>query len=109
MEKLIKNRAVSSCALIKAKDGQQVVAIVGGTETGMELWNPQTREVELLWEEIPPEVGGSEGLRLAELLPINEGSELILYGGWDRSVVKDDIWKYNVETNVWTKYLNYSI
>jgi len=49
-EKLIEDRYFSSCALIKAKDGNPVVAIVGGFEKGMELWNPQTREVELLWE-----------------------------------------------------------
>jgi len=96
-EKLVKDRFQSTCALIKGKDGQQLVAIIGGEEKGMELWNPQTREVELLWGEIPPEVGGSTGgLRWAEVLPINDGSMLILYG-------KDDIWKYIVETNIWTK------
>jgi len=107
-EKLIKDRYVSSCALIKAKDGSPVVAIVGGDGKGMELWNPQTGEVELLWDEIPPEVGTSYGLRWAEVLPINDGSELILYGGLDGSY-KDEIWKYTVETNSWTKYINYSI
>jgi len=105
---LIKNRFGSSCALIKAKDGSPVVAIISGSETGMELWNPQTKEVELLWNEIPPEVGGTLGLGFAEILPINDGSELILYGGTDGSF-KDEIWKYTVETNSWKKYLNYSI
>jgi len=63
-----------------------MVAIIGGLrEKGMELWNPQTREVELLWNEIPPEVGGTFGLAGAEMLPINDSSELILYGGWDGS------------------------
>jgi len=107
-EKLIKDRYVSSCALIKAKDGSPVVAIIGGWGKGMEVWNPQTRQVELLWDQIPPEVGASIGLEFAEVLPINDGSELILYGGAPGSIT-DEIWKYTVETNSWTKYINYSI
>jgi len=102
-EKLIKDRGASSCALIKAKDGSPVVAIIGGWGKGMEVWNPQTRQVELLWGEIPPEVGTSSGLEVAEVLPINDGSELILYGGYAGSN-KDEIWKYTVETNIWTRY-----
>jgi len=100
---LIKSRYASSCALIKGKDGSPVVAIIAGLEKGMELWNPQTKEVELLWDEIPPEVGGSMGIEAAKIIPINDGSELIFYGGYNRSI-KDEIWKYNVETNSWTKY-----
>jgi len=74
----------------------------------MELWNPRTREVLLLWEEIPPEIDGdSWGLRKAEILPINDGSELILYGGFDGSST-NEIWKYTLETNSWSKYLSYS-
>jgi len=103
---LIKPRYFCSCALIKAKDGSNVVAIIGGFEKGMELWNPKTGEVELLWDVIPPEEGGSYGLEFAEMLPINDGSELILYGGLN-GYYKDDIWKYNVETNSWTKYCHF--
>jgi len=107
---LIKPRYQSSCALIKGKDGNPVVAIIGGfpEKGGMELWNPKTREVELLWDEIPPEEGASYGLDLAEVLPINDGSDFILYGGFE-GTYKDDIWKYNVETNSWTKYCHYFI
>jgi len=79
-----------------------VVAIIGGEETGMELWNPITKEVQLLWNEIPPEAGSSYGLRYAEILPVNDASELILYGGYAGSNT-DEIWKYNVERNSWTK------
>jgi len=89
--------------LIKAKDGSQVVAIIGGFEKGMEVWNPQTREVKLLSDEIPPEGGASYGVRAAEILPINDRTELIFYGGYDRSH-NDEIWKYTVDTNSWTKY-----
>jgi len=107
-EKLIKDRVASSCALIKSKDGSPVVAIVGGREKGMELWNPQTREVKLLWDEIPPEVDELSGLEYAEMLPINDGSELIFYGGATGST-SNEIWKYTIETNSWTKYINYCI
>jgi len=99
----MKDRLASSCALIKAKDGSPVVAIIGGYEKGMELWNPQTREVELVWDEIPPEVGDLFGLAYSKIIPINDGSELILYGGEARSQ-SDEIWKYTMETNSWTKY-----
>ena len=44
------------------KDGRPVVAIVGGIRRGMELWNPQTKTVELLWDVIPPEESGTQGL-----------------------------------------------
>jgi len=108
-EKLFKDRVTSSCALIKDKDGSPVVAIIGGYDKGMELWNPQTRKVQLLWNEILPEVGEPGGFSRAQALPINDGSELILYGaltypGSDASFYKDDIWKYTVKTNIWTKY-----
>jgi len=106
-EKLIRDRRASSCALIKGKDGFPVVAIVGGVEVqGMELWNPQTREVKLLWEEIPPELGAANGFFSSDMLLINGGSELILYGGRTGSY-KDEIWKYTMETNNWTVYKNY--
>jgi len=99
------NRVFSSCELIKDKDGQQVVLIVGGYERGMELWNPQTNEVKLLSDVIPPEGGGSYGIRAAEILPINDRSELIFYGGVKESDSdSDEIWKYTVDTNSWTKY-----
>jgi len=95
--------------LIKAKDGSNVVAIIGGFYgKGMEIWNPKTREVELLWDVIPPEEGGLHGLYHAEILPVNDGSDFILYGGFE-GTYKDDIWKYNVETNSWTKYCHYFI
>jgi len=104
-EKLIKSRVYSSCALVKSKDGSPVVAIIGGNEKGIEVWNPKTRKVELLWEEIPSEAGASYGLRYAEIIPVNNASELILYGGFTGSNT-EKIWKYNVETNSWTKYIN---
>ena len=88
------------------KDGEPVVAIIGGYEAnqkGMEVWNPRSKTVELLWDVIPPEEGGTEGLRLSEMVTIKGGTEFILYGGWQGST-QDAIWKYVVANNTWERY-----
>ena len=110
-EKLLKDRFLSTCGLINGKDGQPVVAIVGGagpSQKGMEIWNPRTKTVELLWEEIPPEVGGEYGLRESELVVIKGGTEFFLYGVWNGNY-QDGIWKYVVAENSWTRQFSYSI
>jgi hypothetical protein len=94
--------------LIPDKDGQPVVAIVGGVEKGMELWNPRTHTVELLWDEIPPEEGGREGLRGSGLVPLSGGEEFILYGGYQGSIQRD-IWKYISSNNTWIRYYTISL
>jgi len=103
-ELLFRSRKDSSCGLIRGNDGLPVEVIIGGQEKGMEVWNPRKQEVQLLWDENPFEVGGSLGLRFAQLIPINGGSELIVYGGYNRGYIKNEIWKYTTETNSWTKY-----
>jgi len=99
-EKLIKNRVGSVCGLIKGKDGLPVVVIIGGNEKGMELWNPRKGEIKPL--EIPAEVGGSSSLHYAQMIPVKDESELIIYGGYGAGF-RDEIWNYNGETNIWTK------
>jgi len=102
-EKLIKDRYESSCGLIKGKDGLPVVAIFGGHEKGMEIWNPRTKEVDLLWDEIPPEAAGRVGLQNVKMITVNDGSEVYFYRGFGRYNT-DEIWKYTVESNAWTRY-----
>jgi len=58
------------------------VAIIGINEKGMELWNSRTRAIKLLWDEITPEVDELGSLKFAEMIPINDGSELIVFGAW---------------------------
>ena len=85
--------------------GQQVVAIIGGvgsTQKGMEVWNPATKTVDLLWDEIPAEQGATEGLRFSELVTIKGGTEFVLYGG-NNGKYQDGIWKYIVAENSWTR------
>ena len=83
-------------------DGQQVIAIIGGQQRGMEIWNPRTKTVELLWDIIPPEEGGTTGLWESELVTINGGTEIILYGGYNGKY-QAGIWKYIVSENRWTR------
>jgi len=52
-----------------------------------------------------PTWGELYGLMTSTAVPIKNGSELILYGGHISAVAKDEIWKYNVEANTWTKYI----
>ena len=101
-EKLIKDRYYSTCGLIIGKDGPPVVAITGGVEKGMEVWNPATKTVELLWDEIPAEEGASYGLFESELVTIKGGTEFVLYGGHN-GAFQDGIWKYLVAENSWTR------
>jgi len=101
--KLSKDRILSSCGLIRGKDGFPLVAIIGGNKKGMEVFNPRASKTELLWDEIPPEKGFDIGLRWANMIPINKGSEFLLYGGQHKFVVKD-IWKYFVSNNTWQRY-----
>jgi hypothetical protein len=103
---LIRNRYLSTCGLILDKDGQPVVTIIGGFGSGskgMELWNPRAKTVELLWDVIPPEEGGTEGLSASEMVILSGGQELLLYGGYHGSFL-DGIWKYISANNTWTRY-----
>ena len=69
----------------------------------MELWNPRTKTVELLWDVISPEEGGTEGLRASEMVILNGGQELLLYGGYQVSF-QDGIWKYITANNTWIRF-----
>ncbi len=92
--------------MIKDKDGQPVVAIMGGfyeDQKGMDVWNPRTHEVEQLLEVIPPEEGGSQGLEGSQMVILEGGGEFILYGGYQGSY-QDAIWKYTSANNTWKRY-----
>jgi hypothetical protein len=54
-----------------------------------------TKEVKTVTPLLPPEVSSGIGIRHMQLLAINDGSELLLYG--DNS----NIWKYVVANNKW--------
>jgi len=71
----------------------------------MELWNPRTHKVDLLWDEIPPEENKNSGLKYAELITVNSGAKFIVYGGYNGNSATDGIWKYSVSENLWTRYM----
>jgi len=107
---LIKKRDKSSCGLIQDKDGQPVVAIVGDAEGGMETWNPLTSEIKLIWEKIPILAEEETFHYWSELLPINQGTGFLLYGGYKGDLSDshshsfiDEIWKYSVSNNTWER------
>ena len=104
-------RQFSSCALLVDDDGAPLVAIAGGSDSlegrGMEIWNPLNESVTTQTDLLPSEEGGTFGLQDAQLVPINGGSELLLYGGWANSSLSMDlgkIWKYSLAENIWTEY-----
>ena len=99
----MRNRYLSTCGLITGKDGLPVVAIIGGTERGMEIWNPRLKTVELLLDMIPPEEGGTSGLLGSEMVVLKDGKEILLYGG-DQGSYQDGIWKYMSADNTWERY-----
>ena len=47
----------------------------------MEIWNPSDGSVQKIFDEVPPEEENSNSLDFAQLLAINGGSDLLLYGG----------------------------
>ena len=85
------------------KNGIPKVVILGGSEKGMDLWNPATKSVEKIWDEIPPEENSSRGLGDISFVVVNGGSDLIYYGGFDGKNIYG-IWKYSLNQNTWTKY-----
>ena len=102
----MRDRRHSSCGLILDKDGQPLVAIIGGLfsdQKGMEIWNPRTNTVDLLWDVIPPEVDGSLGLQDSQVVSLKGGQELLMYGGYQGSY-QDGIWKYVAADDTWKRY-----
>jgi hypothetical protein len=104
-ERLSRKRWKGACTLFNGKDGEPLVAIAGGLpfdSKGMDIWNPADGTVELVTLLLPTETDSSLGLNHAQLLPINGGSEFILYGGF-QGEYQQEIWKYAVINSTWSK------
>ena len=63
---------------------------------------PDDGTTELLFAQLPHENGSSEGLSYSSVLPVKEGDELIMYGGWKGSHHKG-IWRYTASDNTWIR------
>jgi hypothetical protein len=74
------------------------------TTDGTEIWNPLDGTVQLASDDFPPLVGF--GSSHSKLVPIKDGSELLLYGGYFGSLQQDGIWKFSTSYiyNSWTKF-----
>ena len=94
-------RWLSSCSLLRDKHGSLLVAVFGGQySSDLEAWNPEDGTVTSLADlQI-----NNESLRSTQLIPINDNTELLMYGGYSRSdQYHDDVWKYSSATNSWAK------
>ena len=71
---------------------------------GMEAWNPADGSVQILSEVLPPEEGKFSGLETSQLVSINGGSDLLLFGGWAfNAYAEGGIWKFSTAGKTWTR------
>ena len=104
-EKLVGRRWKSACAILKNSNGDSLVAIAGGLHPdgkGLEIWSPLDGTVKLVSKLLPTETSKSLGLNHAQLVPINNGRELLLYGGYQGSF-QNEIWKFSEKDSSWIK------
>ena len=72
------------------------------TFSGIEVWDPSTGTDKTLLVKNPFEVGTAYFYD-SHVMIINQGTELILYGGRLANTSKNEIWKYNIASNTWVK------
>ena len=68
----------------------------------LKIWNPIDGTVKLVSDLLPTESENSFGLNHAQLVPINDGTEMVMYGGYQGDY-QQEIWKFTEETSSWTK------
>ena len=97
-----------ACAVLRVKDHNVQLAMTSGTtKFGMSLISIDTRSGSNVWTEpstkLPMEIGLQEGLGFGQLLAINNGTELLLYGGQVQGQIFDGIYKYFPISQTWMK------
>jgi hypothetical protein len=100
--KLSSEHWLSSCSLVRDKEGSLLVAIIGGYNSSvLEAWNPKDGTVRTL-AQLP---SNTKKLISSQLIAINNNEELLLYGGYSKNDTKylDDIWHYTFANNTWIK------
>jgi hypothetical protein len=61
------------------------------------LWNLDNATIQTLSDVLPPEERKSSGLETSQLIAINDGSELLLFGGWPfNTYAEGGIWKFSM-------------
>jgi hypothetical protein len=81
---------------MKDESGQTLVVALGGEAKGIETWNPSDGSSNVLSNETASEVGSTYGLMNASLVTVNNGQDVIIYGGKHSLYVRKRVWKYNL-------------
>ena len=69
----------------------------------MEAFNYWDGSVSMVTPVLPQEIGSTTGLRRAQMISINEGKELLIYGGKTNVKIFSSIWKYSVLNDSWSQ------
>ena len=99
-------RSNAACALVKSTYDKQTVALTGGAnEFGLDLVEILEFDNSTTWlkisERLPDELNQSTGLTFSQLLSINKGTELLLYGGQIGNQIFDGIYKFDFASKTW--------
>ncbi len=76
--------------------GQRLVVALGGEAKGIETWNPVDGSSMVLSNETASEVSSTTGLKFASLVTVNNGQDVIIYGGIHSFLIRNRVWKYNL-------------
>ena len=105
----IKKHIYNSCAVLKDEDGNPLVVTSGSffdqadvQYSGLEAWSPVHGTTSILSEFHPDEEGALFPLRSSQMISINDGSELLMYGGFNGNGLQS-IWKFTLVDNTWAK------
>jgi len=106
---LSNGRWLSSCSLLRNKYGDLLVAVFGGSyATDLEAWDPIDNSViNLATLDYNKNKNSKyfEQLVSTQLVPINDFTELLMYGGYSNAYeYHNTIWKYSSNNNQWTNF-----
>ena len=93
--RLLRDRVYCACSLLNGDNGEKVVAVAGGRQYGMEVWNPLDGSVKMLTTSFP-----TKATEHSTMISVKQNSELIFYENAD---AMKGIWKYFQVNNTWTK------
>jgi hypothetical protein len=99
VSKLNNSRISGACALMKGANGENLVAIAGGTSAGIEVWNPMDGSVKTLNSTFPLTDYGYN----SQMMAVNGNTELIFFESCSSIGEPKGIWKFSQVTNAWTK------
>ena len=84
------------------ESGETIVVALGGEAKGIETWNPSDGSSKVLSNETASEVGSTHGLMYASLVTVNNGQDVVIYGGKNSVLIRNKVWKYNLVATLFT-------